>query len=243
MSEQILAFQDVTKKYGDVLALNSLSFEIPSNKIIGLIGANGAGKTTILKHIIKYLRPDSGTILLAGQDIYSFPDVAFPISFIPDTPVYYEELTIMEHLHFIAAMYNTEEKIDDLISALDLSNHLNKVPGALSKGTLQKLMIACALLRSYDLLIADEPFSGLDPKQIMVLKDLLLKDRDVGKTVILSTHLLATIENICDYYVFIDNGQLLGMGSLEDLIAGNTSYSLEDIYMILSQNMYKEQED
>lgn len=232
----IIVFDNVTKTYDDVCALNRLSFEVPANKIIGLIGANGAGKTTILKHIIKYLHPDSGSILLSGRDIYTIPNEVYPVSFVPDKPVYYEELTVFEHLQFISTMYESREKVNNLVSALELNQHLNKVPGALSKGTLQKLMIACALLRKYELLIADEPFSGLDPKQIVVLKELLKQEKKAGKTVIVSTHLLATIESLCDYYVFIDMGKLLSQGPLEDLIGAGKNMSLEDIYMMLSKN-------
>lgn len=235
MDEKIVVFKDVTKTYDNVCALHKLSFEIPANKIVGLIGANGAGKTTILKHISRYLHPNSGSILLSGADIYALSDETYPVSFIPDRPVYYEELTVSEHLQFIGTMYESKDKIDNLISVLELKQHLNKVPGTLSKGTLQKLMIACALLRKYELLIVDEPFSGLDPKQIMVLKELLRQEQNEGKSVIVSTHLLTIIEDLCDYYVFIDNGELLSQGALEDLTAKGKEISLENIYMILSK--------
>lgn len=242
MEEKIIIFKNVTKTYGDVCALHELSFDIPANKIVGLIGANGAGKTTILKHIIKYLHPDCGSIMLGGSDINSLRDEMFPVSFVPDKPVYYEELTVSEHLQFISTMYGTKDRVNNLISVLELKPHLGKVPGALSKGTLQKLMIACALLRKYELLIADEPFSGLDPKQIFVLKELLRQEKEAGKTVVISTHLLSTIENLCDYYIFVDNGELLSQGTLEELTAKDKDMSLEEIYMILSRDADSQEE-
>lgn len=232
----MITFSNITKRFGSVLALDNLSFEIPANKVIGLIGANGAGKTTILRHIIRYLKPDFGTILLEGKDINSFSGESFPVAFIPDIPVYYEELTVEEHFLFISAMYGTKDKVDDLLSVLELTEHRRKVPGTLSKGTLQKMMIGCALLRDYELLIADEPFTGLDPKQIVVLKKLLTQEKAKGKTIVLSTHLLAMIEDLCDYYVFIDHGKLLGQGSLEALTFGEKGNSLENIYIMLAQN-------
>lgn len=243
MDEKIIIFKNVTKTYGDVCALHELSFDIPANKIVGLIGANGAGKTTILKHIIKYLHPDCGSIMLGGSDINSLRDEMFPVSFVPDKPVYYEELTVSEHLQFISTMYGTKDRVNNLISVLELKPHLGKVPGALSKGTLQKLMIACALLRKYELLIADEPFSGLDPKQIFVLKELLRQEKEAGNTVVISTHLLSTIENLCDYYIFVDNGELLSQGTLEELTAKDKDMSLEEIYMILSRDADSQEEN
>jgi len=186
----LLTFENVTKKFENVKAVDALSFQIPENKIIGLIGANGAGKTTSLRMVIRYLLPDSGNIYYRDKDIYTLPDTAFPITYIPDTPVFFEELTVKEHLSFISTMYQTENKVSALISLLELEKHLDKVPSILSKGTQQKLMIICALLRNYEMLVADEPFTGLDPKQIKVLKDIFVEQRANGKTIILSTHLL-----------------------------------------------------
>src|SRR5699024_9050845 len=120
-------------------------------------------------------------------------------AYIPDTPVYYEELTVSEHLDFISRMYHTEKKVEKLIKDFELESHLNKFPHELSKGNQQKLLIGCALLRNYELLISDEPLSGLDPRQLSSLRERFLELKDEGKTIILSTHLLALIENLCDY--------------------------------------------
>ncbi|MBZ4665174.1 ABC transporter ATP-binding protein [Mahella sp.] len=234
MSSFILSFDNVTKKFESVTALKSLSFKVPENKITGLIGSNGAGKTTTLRLIVRYLTPDSGTILYRNKDIYSLPDSSFPISYIPDTPIYFEELTVKEHLSFISAMYQTESNVQNLIDVLKLERHLDKVPSVLSRGTKQKLIIACALLRNFDFLIADEPFSGLDPKQIKTFKDLLLEEKKKGKTILLSTHLLDMIENICDYYIMIDDGELLAQGTLTELINNSKCSTLEELYLYLA---------
>lgn len=232
----ILTFENVTKTFENVKALDALSFQIPENKIIGLIGPNGAGKTTALRHIIRYLFPDDGSIYYKGKDIYTLPDTSFPITYIPETPVFFEELTVMEHLSFISTMYQTESRVQDLILALKMEKHVDKVPPSLSKGTKQKLMIMCSLLRRYELLIADEPFTGLDPEQIKVLKDIIIQQKAEGKTVILSTHLLNMIDNICDYYIMIDNGKLLGQGMLNEIIDNGVCSTLEELYLYLAQN-------
>lgn len=223
--------------YGDVLALNGISFSANRGQIVGLVGENGAGKSTIIKNIYRYLTPDSGTITLDGKDIFAYPSGAYPVSYIPDVPVFYEELSLLEHLHFIKAIYpQGGVSIDEMIERLDLKEHQNKIPAALSKGTRQKLMIAMALMREFDLLIADEPFSGLDPKQIATLKALLLEQKEKGKIVLLSSHLLDVTENICDQYVVIKNGKRLLSGSKQELLSATQlpeDSTMEAVYLKL----------
>jgi len=235
--KSILSFNRVRKSFGNVVALDSISFEVPENKIIGLIGANGAGKTTALRHIIRYLRPDTGSILFKEKDIYSLPDTDFPVTYIPDTPVFFDELSVMEHLSFISAMYGTEKEVEPLIDLLELKKHLDKVPFKLSKGTKQKLMVACAVLRQFELLVADEPFQGLDPVQINVLRQMLIDQKEKGKTVLVSTHLLSMVESMCDSYIMIDEGRLLAEGSLKDIVSQhNIVASLEELYLYLANS-------
>ena len=223
--------------YGDVLALNGISFSANREQIVGLVGENGAGKSTIIKNIYRYLTPDSGTITLDGKDIFAYPSGAYPVSYIPDVPVFYEELSLLEHLHFIKAIYpQGGVSIDEMIERLDMKEHQNKIPAALSKGTRQKLMIAMALMREFELLIADEPFSGLDPKQIATLKALLLEQKEKGKIVLLSSHLLDVTENICDQYVVIKNGKRLLSGSKQELLSAtqlSEDSTMEAVYLKL----------
>lgn len=223
--------------YGDVLALNGISFSANRGQIVGLVGENGAGKSTIIKNIYRYLTPDSGTITLDGKDIFAYPSGAYPVSYIPDVPVFYEELSLLEHLHFIKAIYpQGGVSIDEMIERLDMKEHQNKIPAALSKGTRQKLMIAMALMREFELIIADEPFSGLDPKQIATLKALLLEQKEKGKIVLLSSHLLDVTENICDQYVVIKNGKRLLSGSKQELLSAtqlSEDSTMEAVYLKL----------
>ena len=223
--------------YGDVLALNGISFSANRGQIVGLVGENGAGKSTIIKNIYRYLTPDSGTITLDGKDIFAYPSGDYPVSYIPDVPVFYEKLSLLEHLHFIKAIYpQGGVSIDEMIERLDMKEHQNKIPAALSKGTRQKLMIAMALMREFELLIADEPFSGLDPKQIATLKALLLEQKEKGKIVLLSSHLLDVTENICDQYVVIKNGKRLLSGSKQELLSATQlpeDSTMEAVYLKL----------
>lgn len=212
--------KQVYYSYGDIQALDGVSFSANRGQIIGLVGENGAGKSTILRIIYRYLTPDRGTITLDGKDIFSYSSENYPVSYIPDVPVFYEELSLLEHLYFTKAVYPKGGlSINEIIEKLDMKEHQNKIPAALSKGTRQKLMIAMALMREYELLIADEPFSGLDPRQIATLKTLLLEEKEKGKIVLLSSHLLDVTENICDKYVVIKNGKCLLSGSKPDLLS------------------------
>ena len=229
--------KDVFYSYGNVPALDGLSFSANRGQIVGLIGENGAGKSTIIKNIYRFLTPDSGTITLDGRDIFSYPSGKYPVSYIPDTPVFYEELSLLEHLHFTKAVYpQGGASIDEMLEKLDMKEHQNKVPAALSKGTRQKLMIAMALMREYEILIADEPFSGLDPKQIAAMKVLLLEQREKGKIVLLSSHLLDVTENICDQYVVMKKGRRLSSGSKRDLLSATklpADSTMEAVYLRL----------
>ncbi|NLO97955.1 MAG: ABC transporter ATP-binding protein [Peptococcaceae bacterium] len=230
----LLKFENVSKSYGRVRALHKVSFNINQGEIVGLIGANGAGKTTTVLHIVRYLVPDEGRITLKGKPVSQYDDASYPVTYMPDTPIYYEELTVNEHLKLLASVYGKNKKdVDNLIERLELEEHLDKIPDALSKGTKQKLMIACAALRNFDLFVADEPFTGLDPKQIRVLKDIFIEQRETGKTVLLSTHLLDVIESFCDRYIFLHKGVILAEGTKEDIAKayGLNNYTLEELYL------------
>jgi ABC-2 type transport system ATP-binding protein len=232
-----LRFDKVSFSYQTTSALDSVSFDVALGEIVGLIGANGAGKTTAILHIIRYLQPDSGRIMLAGCNLAKIKNEDFAISYIPDTPVFYEELTLLEHLHFLKALYpNNHLTVDALINRLELHDHLRKVPSALSKGTKQKLMIALALLRDYRLLVADEPFTGLDPTQIAVLKQILSECKRDHKAVLISTHLLDLVEGLCDRYIMLHRGRVIAVGSKPDIIQKhvlNPDSTLEQVYLTL----------
>lgn len=235
-SSDKICFENVSKSYGDFIALNKISFVIPQNSIVGLIGANGSGKTTLIKCMLSYFNDFTGNISIFGEEHTKINQTKNIFSYIPDAPVFYEELTVREHLEFIGRMYHTEKEADSLIDTFELKEQLDKFPHELSKGNKQKLLICCAFLREYVVLVCDEPFSGLDPIQINRLREKISELKRRGKTIIVSTHLLSLIENLCDYFVMIDKGRLIGVGSIEEILKGHEHTNLEDLYLYLAQS-------
>ena len=239
----ILQVKDLAKSYATVRALKGVSFTVQSGAVVGLIGPNGAGKTTLLKCILRLVRYDQGEILLNGQPLVNRRELAAQISYIPEQPVYYEELTVEENLSLYAMLAGAPrrefaEKKEMLVDCLDLAEHLKKLPDQLSKGNKQKMMIAMAFLKRFQLLLADEPFSGLDPVMIRRLKDLFLAVKKEKKTVLISTHLLDLAQTICDDYIFLDHGNLLVAGSREEILRaaglhGKEEAGLEEAYLKL----------
>lgn len=239
----ILQVKDLSKSFATVHALKGVSFTIRRGAVVGLIGPNGAGKTTLLKCILRLVRYKKGEILLNRQSLSSRKEMAAKISYIPEQPIYYEELTVEENLKLYAMLSGTPrrefaEKKQILVDRLDLAEHLKKLPDQLSKGNKQKMMIAMAFLKRFQLMLADEPFSGLDPVMIRHLKDLFLAVKKENKTVLISTHLLDLAQTICDDYIFLDHGNILAIGNREDILraAGvsvKEEFSLEEAYLML----------
>lgn len=229
-----MKFQNVNFGYDEVLILKDLNFEIQAGTIVGLIGANGAGKTTTILNMIRNKTPNSGDITINGINIKDISNSEFKVSYIPDNPLYYGELSIYEHLKFINSLYGNKANIDEIIKSFDLKEHINKKPDELSKGTLQKMMISMALIRDYEFLIADEPFNGLDPSQMRNLKDILCDIKGQGKAVLLSTHLLDVVEEFCDKYIIIDHGEIIATGTLKQICRRyniEENSSVEEVYL------------
>lgn len=233
----MLKLENITKKYGYFTALDSVSFSVKRGEIAGLIGENGAGKTTVLKLITKYLKADLGTVSLEG-------DGGRALSYIADEPVYYEFMTVGEHLEFVSSMYkNGVCSVKEVIERFRLEEQLNKMPHLLSKGNKQKLMIAMALLREFDLLIADEPFTGLDPKQTEALKKTIAELKARNKAVLISTHLLDTIELFCDRYIMIEKGKIIGAGTKKEIAEKfglDSRKTIEELYIAVADNAERE---
>lgn len=230
----MIEVKNMSKYYGEFQALKNISFSIKKSSIVGLIGSNGAGKTTIIKNMVKLLEPDSGEILLDGKNISKLSE--YPVSYIPDEPVYFEELTLYENLLFLCKIYKSDKnKILELSDRFKISEYFNNFPSQLSKGNQQKMMIVFSILRGFDLLIADEPFNGLDPEQINEFKNLLISLRNEGKTIMLSTHLLDLAETICDSFIFINRGMLVAEGTKKELLdlSKSSKNSLESIFIDL----------
>lgn len=236
-----IKFSNISKSYDSVGAVDNVSFSCNNGEITGLIGSNGAGKTTSISCITKYVFPDNGEIFYNDENIHSLKNENYPISYIPDNPVFFEELTTLENLQFVLSVYKGDiAYLNELISTFSLTEHLNKLPSKLSKGNQQKLMIISALLRDFNVIIGDEPFTGLSPEQVNIFKKVLLNLKKQGKCVILSTHLLDVAETICDKYVILHKGKLLDSGSKSDFVLKynlDPQLSMEDIYLHLLEKV------
>lgn len=230
-----LELKNINFSYGENVILKNVNFGVEKGEITGLIGANGAGKTTIIYNIVKKLIPKSGEILLNGKLLKDIQMDELNIAYIPDEPVYYEELTLMEHLQFVHALYSSNDiDIQELVKRMELQPHLHKIPSMLSKGTLQKMLIAIAMLREYEAFIADEPFNGLDPKQIKEFKNLLIESRANNKAILISTHLLDMVEELCDKYIMICAGEVIAAGSKQEIAKKyglDSKKSVEELYL------------
>ena len=212
-------------------------------EIVGLVGANGAGKTTTLRAITGILRPSAGIIRVGGYDIEKEPVVARrQFAYIPDTVHPYDLLTVTEHLHFIALTYriqNAEAKYDALLEELELAKKKHEIASSLSRGMLQKLSLACAFLREPQIVILDEPLTGLDPRGIRNIKQSIRRRARAGTAFLLSSHLLVLVEALCDQVLILHRGQKMAFGSLEEirnLATLHADASLEDVFFAVTES-------
>ncbi len=225
--------------YSSIPVLKDISFEVPTGFLVGLIGLNGAGKSTTINHIIGLLRPQKGTIELNGVSLQkNAAEYKKKIAYIPEIPVLYDELTLKEHLELTMMAYQLDQKqawdkARQLLQLFRLDNKLDWFPINFSKGMKQKVMIVCALLPQVDLLLVDEPFLGLDPLATRDLLRLLTNEKQAGTAILMSTHVLSTAQEVCDSFLMIDEGKLLAAGTFDELQkqSGLPNGSLSDIYL------------
>jgi ABC-2 type transport system ATP-binding protein len=234
--------ENFTKHYGQLAAVTSLSFEVQPGEIIGLVGANGAGKTTTLRGITGILRPSAGRILVGGFDIERNPvEAKRSFAYIPDTIHPYDALTVTEHLHFIALAYrvpHAEAKYPGLLQELELSDKADEMASNLSRGMLQKLSLACAFVREPQVVILDEPLTGLDPRGIRNIKQSIRRRAADGTAFLLSSHLLELVEALCDRVMILHRGRSIAFGSLEDIRQRATLHeeaSLEEVFFAITE--------
>lgn len=239
----MLKIENLTGGYVNVPVLKHISFEVNDGELVGLIGLNGAGKSTTINEIIGLLTPYQGQICIDGlrleDDLEAYRR---KIGFIPETPSLYEELTLREHLETVAMAYDLNqeaafERAEGLLSLFRLDDKLDWFPSRFSKGMKQKVMIICAFIVDPSLFIIDEPFLGLDPLAIADLTDLLAQEKAKGKSILMSTHVLDSAEKMCDRFVILHQGQVRAQGTLTDLrqVFGDDEASLNDIYMALTK--------
>ena len=228
------------KLYGDFTAVQGLSFQVGAGEVLGLVGPNGAGKTTTIRSIAGIIIPTSGTIHVAGHDLATDPVAAkSALAFIPDEPHLFEYLTVEEHLRFVGRLYrmaDVGDRIPGLLEELDLADKRRALPGELSRGMKQKLAIACGLLHEPRALLLDEPLTGLDPIGIRRMKATIMRRAAGGAAVILSSHLLHLVEEICTRVLVMQRGKVVAFGTIQEIVAGRPelqAQSLEDVFLAL----------
>jgi ABC-2 type transport system ATP-binding protein len=236
----VIEVDDLQKLYGDFPAVQGLSFQVRPGEVLGLVGPNGAGKTTTIRSIAGIIIPTSGRIRIDGHDLLQEPVAAkSALAFIPDEPHLFEYLTVEEHLRFIGRLYRMGDvgpRIPGLLEELDLSDKREALPGELSRGMKQKLAIACGLLHDPKALLLDEPLTGLDPVGIRRMKTTIMRRAAAGTAVILSSHLLHLVEEICTRVLVVQRGRVIAFGSIPDIVAGRpdlSSRNLEDVFLAL----------
>ncbi|MCA2984540.1 ABC transporter ATP-binding protein [Gemmatimonas sp.] len=230
-----------TKLYGDTVAVQSLSFQVAPGDVLGLVGPNGAGKTTTLRALAGILQPTSGCIAVDGIDLQRDPVAAKArLAFIPDEPQLFDYLTVTEHLQFVARLYGVPDaapQIPLLLEELELSGKRDALPPELSRGMKQKLAIACGLLHRPAALLLDEPLTGLDPVGIRRMKETITARAREGTAVILSSHLLHLVEELCTRLLVIRRGQMVALGTIADIVAERPELAgrtLEEIFIALT---------
>ncbi|MGD2433322.1 ABC transporter ATP-binding protein [Bacillus velezensis] len=239
----LLSVKDLTGGYTRNPVLKNVSFTLEPNQIVGLIGLNGAGKSTTIRHIIGLMDPHKGTIELNGKTFSEDKEsYRSQFTYIPETPVLYEELTLKEHLELTAMAYGLsketlEKRLPPLLKEFRMEKRLKWFPAHFSKGMKQKVMIMCAFLAEPSLYIIDEPFLGLDPLAINALLERMDAAKKAGSSVLMSTHILATAERYCDAFIILHNGEVRASGTLEELREqfGMKDAALDDLYIELTK--------
>lgn len=229
----------LTKRYGDFIAVRDLSFAVQPGEVLGLVGPNGAGKTSTLRSLAGIIPANGGTVRICGVDLAADPVAAKRrLAFFPDEPRLFDYLTVRQHLNFIARIYgvaNHEAVAQPLLKELEIAEKADQLPGELSRGMKQKLAIACGLLHGPSVMFFDEPLTGLDPLGIRRMKDSILRRAREGAAIVLSSHLLGLLEEVCSHVLILKKGGKIAHGTLAEISAqfahGETGVSLEEIFI------------
>ncbi len=229
----------LSKLYGDFAAVSDLTFTVRPGEVLGLVGPNGAGKTTTLRSIAGIIPPSAGRVQIAGHELATDPIGAKrALAFFPDEPRLFDYLTVSQHLAFVARIYgvaNHEAIAQPLLDEFEIADKADQLPGALSRGMKQKLAIACGLLHSPQVMFFDEPLTGLDPLGIRRMKNSIVQRARAGATIVLSSHLLHLLEEVCSHVLILKRGMKIADGTIGDVSAqfsnGEADVSLEEIFI------------
>lgn len=237
----MLSVTSLRKTYDGVVAVDGLTFHVHPGEVLGLVGPNGAGKTSTLRCLAGILRPSGGRIEIGGVDLAKDPVGAKRrVAFVPDEPQLFDYLTVEEHLRFVARLYNVrdvEERAGPLLEELELTAKRRALPEELSRGMRQKLAIACALLHDPQVILLDEPLTGLDPVGIRRMKTSIAARAQNGAAVVLSSHLLHLVEQLCTRLLVVRHGQAVAFGTVEEIVVERPELegrSLEEIFVALT---------
>jgi ABC-2 type transport system ATP-binding protein len=229
----------LAKRFGEFTAVRDLSFAVQPGEVLGLVGPNGAGKTTTLRCLAGIIPLSGGSVQIAGVDLAADPVGAKrALAFFPDEPRLFDYLTVRQHLTFIARIYGVaghEPLVLPLLEELEIADKADLLPGELSRGMKQKLVIACGLLHNPRVMFFDEPLTGLDPLGIRRMKDSIVRRARAGAAIVLSSHLLHLLEEVCTHVLILKQGEKIAGGTLAEVAAqfsqGEASVSLEDVFI------------
>jgi ABC-2 type transport system ATP-binding protein len=236
----VIEVEGLEKLYGDFPAVRGLSFQVHPGEVLGLVGPNGAGKTTTIRSIAGIIIPSRGRIRIGGHDLGREAVAAKSLlAFIPDEPHLFDYLTVEEHLRFVGRLYHVADvdaRLPGVLEELELASKRDALPGELSRGMKQKLAIACGLLHQPRALLLDEPLTGLDPVGIRRMKSTIIRRAEAGAAVILSSHLLHLVEEICTRVLVMQAGRAVAFGTIAEIVASHPALSgrrLEDVFLAL----------
>jgi ABC-2 type transport system ATP-binding protein len=224
--------------------IHDITFTVHPHEMVGLIGLNGAGKSTTIKHILGLLQPSHGSVSIHSQTLQEAPETyRASYTYVPETPLVYEDLTLREHLELTAMAYGLsrqafEERMPSLLEEFNMKDKLDLFPQHMSKGMRQKMMIMNAFLVRPSLYIIDEPFVGLDPIGIRSLLELMVKVKNTGAGILMSSHILSTVERYCDKFIVLHQGRVRAAGTLIDIQkqAGMEGAPLDDVFYELTKD-------
>ena len=239
-----IAVEHFTRTYGAFTAVDDLSLAVGAGEIVGLIGPNGAGKTTTLRSLAGILLPTSGQIRIDGHDLATNSiEAKRRLAFMPDEPHLFEYLSVEEHLRLVARLYTVpdfDRRAAALIEELELTGKEKSLPGELSRGMRQKVVIACGLVRDASVLLFDEPLTGLDPLGIRKMRETIVARGRAGAAILVSSHLLHLVEEICTRVVIMDRGRKVADGTVAELAAraelAAAGSNLEQIFLKVTGN-------
>jgi ABC-2 type transport system ATP-binding protein len=235
----MIEVQGLTKRYGNFTAVRDLSLRVGLGEVLGLVGPNGAGKTTTLRCLAGIIPASAGTLRIAGHDLATHPvDAKRALAFFPDEPRLFDYLTVRQHLNFVARIYGVRDHeaiARPLLEEFEIADKADQLPGELSRGMKQKLAIACGLLHGPQVMFFDEPLTGLDPLGIRRMKDSIVQRARAGATIVLSSHLLHLLEEVCTHVLILKQGGKIADGTLAEVAArfspGEGRVNLEEVFI------------